>query len=78
VFTQQGKYNKADVTKQNAEYMLPVNTQGNNIEPENNIKNIVKNKPWSAPHRQSHSGKPIVYPSAHKDLPLPATTPLTR
>jgi hypothetical protein len=68
------KYNKADVTKQNAEYMLPVNTQGNNIEPENNIKN----KPWSAPHRQSHSGKPIVYPSAHKDLPLPATTPLTR
>ena len=78
MFTQQVKYNKADVTKQNAEYMLPVNTQGNNIEQENNVKNIVKNKPWSAPHRQRHSGKPIVYPSAHKDLPLPATTPLTR
>jgi hypothetical protein len=72
VFTLQVEYNKADVTKQNAEYTLPVNTQGNNI------KNIVKNKPWSAPHRQRHSGTPIVYPSAHKDLPLPATTPLTR
>jgi hypothetical protein len=74
VFTKRVKYNKADVTKQNAENTLPVNTQGNNIEQEN----IAKNKPWSAPHRQSHSGKPIVYPSAHKDLPLPATTPLTR
>ena len=26
VVTEQVKYNKADVTKQNAEYMLPVNT----------------------------------------------------
>ena len=74
VFTKRVKYNKADVTKQNAENTLPVDTQGANIEQEN----IAKNKPWSAPHRQSHSGNPKVYPSAHKDLPLPATSPLTR
>ena len=43
MFTLQGKFDKADVTKQNAEYMPPVNTLGN-IEPRNNnIKNIFKN-----------------------------------
>ena len=75
MFTQQGKYDKADVTKQNAEYSPTVYTLGD-IEPRNTINNIVKNKPWSAHHRQRHSGKLSVYPSAHKDLPFPVTTPL--
>ena len=75
--TQQGEFDKDDVTKQNEEYSPPVYALGD-IEPRNTINNIVKNKPWSSHHRQRHSGKPIVYPSAHKDLPIPATTPLTR
>jgi hypothetical protein len=41
VFTPQVKYNKADVKKQNVEYTLPVNTQGNNIVSENITKNYV-------------------------------------
>jgi hypothetical protein len=41
VFTLQVKYNKADVKKQNVEYTLPVNTQGNNIVSENITKNYV-------------------------------------
>ena len=52
VFTERVKYNKADVKKQNVENTLPVDTQGAYIEQ----KNIAKKKPWSAPHRQSHSG----------------------
>ena len=42
-----------------------------------NIKNIVKNKPWSALYGRVTRGSQLS-PSAHKDLPLPATTPLTR
>jgi hypothetical protein len=69
VFTRQVKYTEDTVTKQYAEHRLQVKTQSDNIEK----KNITK--PWSAPHRQRHSGNTIEYPSAHKDLPLPATTP---
>ena len=42
-----------------------------------NIKQIVKNKPWSALNGRVTRGSQLS-PSAHKDLPLPATTPLTR
>jgi hypothetical protein len=73
VFTKRVKYNKADVTKQNAENTLPVNTQGN-IEQ----KNIAKEKALVRPSSAEPLGESIVYPSAHKDLLLPATTPLTR
>ena len=42
-----------------------------------NIKNIVKNKPWSALNGRVTRGSQLSQ-GAHKDLPLPATTPLTR
>ena len=42
-----------------------------------NIKKIVKSKPWSALNGRVTQGSQLS-PSAHKDLPLPATTPLTR
>jgi deoxycytidylate deaminase len=42
-----------------------------------NIKKIVKSKPWYALNGRVTRGSQLS-PSAHKDLPLPATTPLTR
>jgi deoxycytidylate deaminase len=42
-----------------------------------NIKKIVKSKPWSALNGRVTRGSQLSL-SAHKDLPLPATTPLTR
>jgi hypothetical protein len=41
-----GRFMEADLTTQNAEITLPINTQVNIVT--GNIKNIVKNKPWSA------------------------------
>ena len=43
----------------------------------NTVKNIVKNKPWSALYGRVTRGSQLS-PSAHKDLPIPVTTPLTR
>ena len=75
VFAKKGRYEKADVTTQNAEYTPTINTLVNIVM--RNIKNIVKNKPWSALYGRVTRGSQLS-PSAHKDLPLPATTPLTR
>jgi hypothetical protein len=41
-----GRFVEADVTTQNAENTPPINTQVDIVM--GNIKNIVKNKPWSA------------------------------
>jgi hypothetical protein len=41
-----GRFVEADVTTQTAETTPPINTQVNIVK--GNIKNIVKNKPWSA------------------------------
>ena len=76
-FTLQGKLNKVVVTKQNVEYTPSVNALGD-YQPYNTTKNIVKEKPWSAHLRQRHSGELFCTLSAHKDLPFPATTPLTK
>ena len=75
VFAKKGRFEKADVTRQNAEYMLTANTVVNIVT--RNIKNTVKNQPWSALYGSVTRGSKLS-PSAHKDLPLPATTPLTR
>jgi hypothetical protein len=45
MFTKKGGFEKADVTTQNAEYTPTVNTLVNIVT--RNIKNTVKNKPWS-------------------------------
>jgi hypothetical protein len=46
VFAKKGRFEKADVTRQNAEYTLTANTLVNIVT--RNIKNTVKNQPWSA------------------------------
>jgi hypothetical protein len=75
MFAKKGRFEKADVTTLNAEYMPTVNTLGNIVM--RNIKNTVKNKPWSALYGRATLGSQL--PScAHKDLPTPATIPLTR
>ena len=62
-----GRFKKAHVTKQNAEYTLTVNTRGI----------IIKNEPWSALYSSATLGSQL--PSSdHKDIPTPATIPLTR
>jgi hypothetical protein len=63
------------VTTQNAEYTPTINTLVSIVT--RNIKNTVKNKPWSALYGRVTRGSQFS-PSAHKDLPLPATNPLTR
>jgi hypothetical protein len=70
-----GRFVEATVTTQNAETTLPINTQVNIVT--GNIKNIVKNKPWSALYGSAALGCELPS-SAHKNLPTPATTPLTR
>ena len=75
MFAKKGRFKKFDVAKQNAKYTPTINTQVNIVT--RNIKNIVKNKPWSALYGSVTRGSKLS-PSAHKDLPLPATTPLTR
>jgi hypothetical protein len=75
MFGKKGRFEKADVMTQNAEYTPTVNTLVNIVT--RNIKNTVKNKPWSALYGSVTRGSQLS-PSAHKDLPLPATTPLTR
>ena len=80
VFAKKGWFEKADVTTLNAEYMPTTYTPTINTLVDivtRNIKNIVKNKPWSALYGRVTRGSQLS-PSAHKDLPLPATTPLTR
>ena len=46
VFAKKGRFEKADVTTLNAEHMPTVNTLVNIVT--SNIKNTVKNEPWSA------------------------------
>ena len=75
VFAKKGRFEKFEVAKQNAKYTPTINTQVNIIK--RNIKNIAKNKPWSALYGSATQGSKLS-PSAHKDLPLPAMTPLTR
>ena len=41
----------------------------------NTVKNIAKNKPWSALYGRVTRGSQLS-PGAHKDLPPPVTTPL--
>ena len=75
VFAKKGKFEEADVTMQNAEDMPTINTLVDIVT--RNTKNTVKNKPWSALYGSVTRGSQLS-PSAHKDLPLPATTSLTR
>jgi hypothetical protein len=41
------------------------------------LRYIIKNKSWSALYGRATRGRRLSL-SAHKDLPLPVTTPLTR
>jgi hypothetical protein len=75
VFAKKGRFEKADLTTMNAEYTPTVNTLVNIVT--RNIKNTVKNKPWSALYGNTTLGSQLPL-SAHKYLPTPATTPLTR
>jgi hypothetical protein len=51
VFAENGRFEKADVTSQNTEYTLTVNTLVDIMT--RNIKNTVKNNPWSALYAES-------------------------
>jgi hypothetical protein len=75
VFAKKGRFEKADVTKQNAEYTPTVNTLVNIVT--RNDKNTVQDEPWSALYGRATLGSQVPS-SAHKDLPTPATTPLAR
>jgi hypothetical protein len=75
VFTKKGRFEKSDVTTLITEYTPTVNTLVNIVM--RNIKNAVKNKPWSALYGSATLGSQLPS-SAHKDLPTPATIPLTR
>jgi hypothetical protein len=74
-FTKKDRFLEADVTTLNTENTPPINTPVNIVT--RNIKNIVKNKPWSALCGSAALGSQLPS-SAHKDLPNPAPTPLTR
>jgi hypothetical protein len=75
LFAKKGRFMEADVTTLNAEHKPPINTLLNIVT--RNIKNTVKNKPWSALYCSVALGSQFPL-SANKDLPNPATTPLTR
>ena len=63
------------MTPLNAENTLPINTTVDIVT--RSIKNIVWNKPWSALYDSAALCSQLPS-SAHKYLPIPATTPLTR
>jgi hypothetical protein len=72
VVAKKGRFEKADVTT----LITPtVNTLENIVT--RNIKNTVKNEPWSTLYGRATLGSQLLS-SAHKDLPTPATNPLTR
>jgi hypothetical protein len=75
MFAKKGRLEKADVTMLNAEYTPTVNTLVNIVT--RNIKNTVKNEPWSALYGIATLGSQLPL-SANKDLLSQATTPLTR
>jgi hypothetical protein len=70
VFAKKGRFEEADVATLNAEYTPTINTLVN-IDTRN-IKNTVKNKPWSALYGSAPLGSQLLS-SGHKDLPTPAT-----
>ena len=74
VFAKKGRFEKADMTLI-AEYTPTVNTLVNIVT--RNTKNTVKKEPWSALYGSATLGSQLPL-SAHKDLPTPATIPLTR
>jgi hypothetical protein len=75
VFAKKGRFKKDDVKTLSAEYMPTINTPVNIVT--RNPKNTVKNKPWSALYGSAALGCQLPS-SAHKNLPTPATIPLTR
>jgi hypothetical protein len=74
-FAKKGRFEKADMTTLIAEHTPTVNTLENIVT--RNTKNTVKNEPWSALYGRDTLGSRLLS-SAHKDLPTPATIPLTR
>jgi hypothetical protein len=75
-----GRFEKADMKKQCADYTPTINTQVNTIKnkfPNGNTKNTVKNEPWSTLYGSAALGSQLPL-SAHKYLPTHATNPLTR
>jgi hypothetical protein len=75
VFAKKGKFEKTDVTTLIADHTPTINTLENTVM--RNIKNTIKNEPWSALYSSATLGSQLPS-SAHKDLPTPATIPLTR
>jgi hypothetical protein len=75
MFAKKGRFEKVDVNTLIAEYTPTVNTLVNIFM--RNIKNTVKNEPWSALSGSATLGSQLPS-SAHKDLPTPAPIPLTR
>ena len=75
MFAKKGKFEKTDVTTLTDEHMPTINTLENIVT--RNIKNNVKNEPWSALYGSATLGSKLPS-SAHKDLPTPPTTPSTR
>jgi hypothetical protein len=74
-FAQKGRFEKIDVRTLNTEYTPTINTLVNIVT--RNIKNTVKNKPWSALYGSATLCSQLPS-SAHKYLPTPGTTPLTK
>ena len=64
---------EASVTKHSAEH-----TNADNLEYVTVRDRHREEEALVRPLRQQRSGRSIVYLSAHKNLPFPATTPLTR
>ena len=75
MFAKKGRFKKDYVRTLNTEYTPTINTLVNIVT--RNVKNTVKNKPWSALYGSATLCSQLPS-SAHKDLPTPATTPLTR
>jgi hypothetical protein len=75
VFAKKGKFEKTNVTTLTDEHMPTINTLENIVT--RNIKNNVKNEPWSTLYGSATLGCKLPS-SAHKDLPTPATIPSTR
>ena len=65
VFAKKGRFEKADMTTLIAEYTPTVNTLVNIVT--RNIKNTVKNEPWSTLYGSATLGSQLPS-SAHKDL----------
>ena len=75
MFIAKDKFGRDNVKTLYTEYTPTINALVDIVT--RNIKKIVKNKPWSALNGRVTRGSKLS-PSARKDLPLPATNPLTR